>query len=1030
MNQLGYANNNEMLAALSSCKEEWTDGQHPVLQQVLNRKETPVKIPQDILAQMDDNIRADMIKINRHRSPPVSLKYFQYLAALSVENFLRRLSEGPKQLLTELQTFDGWRRRHLPRPQSTDDLRKLALWIATGGGKTLLMHLNYHQFLRWKKDLFKSLDNIILLTPHETLSAQHLEEMRLSGVPCFRHGESHSRLDLTGGHPIRVIEITKLSPRTHSNKSPLLDEFADSRNLVFVDEGHKGAGGKAWFEHKRKLAEKGFLMEYSATFGQAVADPKDKERAEEYAHAIALDYSYRYFHGDGYGKDFDVVNLKGSPAAEKQDILMLGNLLSFLQQRMCFAENREEFLRHNLEPPLLLMLGATVTGSKNAETTDIAEFTAFLHRVALDKNQTGRAWLQQAIGRILRGDSDIEDESGVDIFSKRLDWLNRRFSGESDTPNAGEVCNALRKHVLRADAPGALQFCAIPGAKGEAVLRVSNGDPFGLIYVGDVIPKLRDIIQGVEPGIASIEESTLGRFFPEVAGAASPINILIGAKKFMEGWSSWRVSGMGLLHVGRSEGPLVFQLFGRGVRLKGAGMTLKRGGSHEAPPPPNLALLETMNIFGVQANFVSMIREMLDREGVWKETLFLPVSEPSLPKSPTDRLIVPEYPEQGFTESIELGIRDGITAHLDLSSSAIRVATGKEATQQTESGVNSSGGEASFPDTAIAVVDFDQLRRQLLEYRTRSKKWNLTVPLENLPDILRNQCGVKCDADAPLEPNSRRDIRRIRDAAFSVLRKYTDKFYTAQRSEWELQNVRYGKLSKKHPNFEQLEIGLELRIPPTEKQFIQAIRDLISNRRNLEQMWNSQEGDPPRIYFCHHLYQPLLLMDALKTKNKGIDVSPPGLNSGEAAFVRQLKKYLESAPNRPKNEQIFLLRNQSRAGVGFHGDAGAVYPDFILWIKRGQQQRIVFIEPHGMRHAPAYAHDPKARLHETLGPIQTKLATKHKNVTMDSFVISETPYDDLVKNYDSGDWKEEDFHERHILFAGEVGNIPRILGDM
>jgi len=45
--------------------------------------------------------------------------------------------------------------------------------------------------------------------------------------------------------------------------------------------------------------------------------------------------------------------------------------------------------------------------------------------------------------------------------------------------------------------------------------------------------------------------------------------LLIGSKKFSEGWSSWRVSSMGLMNVGKSEGSQIIQLFGRGVRLKG-----------------------------------------------------------------------------------------------------------------------------------------------------------------------------------------------------------------------------------------------------------------------------------------------------------------------------------------------------------------------------------------------------------------------------------------------------------------------------
>jgi hypothetical protein len=57
----------------------------------------------------------------------------------------------------------------------------------------------------------------------------------------------------------------------------------------------------------------------------------------------------------------------------------------------------------------------------------------------------------------------------------------------------------------------------------------------------------------------------------------------IGSKKFIEGWDCWRVSAMGLMHVGRAEGTQIIQFFGRGVRLKGYVWSLKRSG-HANPP--------------------------------------------------------------------------------------------------------------------------------------------------------------------------------------------------------------------------------------------------------------------------------------------------------------------------------------------------------------------------------------------------------------------------------------------------------------
>ncbi len=50
--------------------------------------------------------------------------------------------------------------------------------------------------------------------------------------------------------------------------------------------------------------------------------------------------------------------------------------------------------------------------------------------------------------------------------------------------------------------------------------------------------------------------------------------------------------------------------------------------------------------------------------------------------------------------------------------------------------------------------------------------------------------------------------------------------------------------------------------------------------------------------------------------------------------------------------------------------------------------------------------------------------SKIKNVILDSFVISKTPYDKLRTRIcdDSGPWSREKFAESHILFFDEIEN--------
>ena len=108
--------------------------------------------------------------------------------------------------------------------------------------------------------------------------------------------------------------------------------------------------------------------------------------------------------------------------------------------------------------------------------------------------------------------------------------------------------------------------------------------------------------------------------FQQLDDINSSINILIGSRKFMEGWNSWRVSTMGLMNIGRGEGTQIIQLFGRGVRLKGKEFSLKRSTElNIAHTPQHVPLLETLNVFGIRADYMHQFREFLENEGLSTE---------------------------------------------------------------------------------------------------------------------------------------------------------------------------------------------------------------------------------------------------------------------------------------------------------------------------------------------------------------------------------------------------------------------------
>ena len=545
---LGYAHNRDLLEDIKQADEGYdASGRSHIYHRLVSRG-SKVKIPADDLARYDENIRIHLAAINARRAEPITLRYFQYLAALYTEIVLDRLFHHKAQLLADLNTFVQERNAaKLPgeppdEPFTESDLTKLAYWMATGSGKTLILHLNYHQFLHYNTE---PLDNILLVTPNEGLSEQHLQELEASGIPCRRFDLNHSGLWSGNKQAVQVIEITKLVEEKRGGGVSVPVEAFEGRNLIFVDEGHKGTGGEAWRGYRDALGATGFTFEYSATFGQALSAARNDPLTVEYGKAILFDYSYRYFYGDGYGKDFRILNLREESDEAKTDLLLLGNLLSFYEQQRLFAEQTEALRPYHLEKPLWVFVGSTVNAvysEKGQKRSDVLTVVRFLHHVLENR----RGWAVKGIEKLLAGRSGLVTPDGTDLFAGRFPYL--RQSGLS----ASDLYDDILRQVLRAPSGGGLHLCDIKSAAGELGLKAAGAeDYFGLIYIGDtsefkkLVGKRR---RRHHPRRGCHRRLAVHRHQPP----DTPLNLLI-APKFMEGWNSWRVSNMGLLNIGRQE---------------------------------------------------------------------------------------------------------------------------------------------------------------------------------------------------------------------------------------------------------------------------------------------------------------------------------------------------------------------------------------------------------------------------------------------------------------------------------------------
>lgn len=968
----------------------------------------------------DENICRHTRQIGEKRGG-LRWKYFQYVALLFTEMYLDRYFSNAEAFCADLNAWlDDKKTESLGlidfQPYTVDKLNKLALMCATGSGKTLIMHMNILQFLHYFKRAKRlnsklSINKVIVLAPNEGMSKQHLEELALSSIPAAMFEKD--RGFATRRDDVIVIDMNKLKEEGKV-KTVSVDSF-EQNNLVLVDEGHRGLSGDVWYDYRTRLSAEGFAFEYSATFKQALnanatgnTQKAKDERAlmEEYGKSIIMDYSYKYFYSDGYGKDYRIYNLQKSIVEEQRHLYLVGCLLSFYQQMKVFETKADELREFHIEKPLLVFVGNRVTapvkssGLSQAEKellTDVEEVLVFLNTFL-----SNRAKAIESIRAVLNEDTGLYDGSGKDLFYGDFSALQDIFGHDIDPAAVfADILHIVFNTDGNADEPR-LRLENIRQVSGEIGLKVGEyGDYFGVINIGDTSGLLKNCEQkGI---IVSTEEFVSDSLFRSINAQNSKIKMLIGSRKFTEGWNSWRVSTMGLINFAKGEGSQAIQLFGRGVRLKGYEGCLKRSRMLDAgvKPPKHIELLETLTIFGVKAQYMEDFKSYLEQEGTptnetvhefrlpvisrfnevqGKKLHVIKVKDGANFKQQARRLVL-DKPDQGFLR------------YLLKSKTIIDCRSKIQSIDSTFSfKIEAMPEEHVLPANVLPLLDIQRIFEELQQYKSEKRYFNISIVADKLLEILQTEGWyVLLIPKHHLEINTLAKLEAATDYAIMALKSYMDKFFKYEKERWEAPMLEYAILDADDSNFvDEYTITYAQQHPLDTtsdelETFISEISTILQANNGLDTYKkDSFHGRMVMFDFRSHLYAPLI---CLEKSNLKIQVSPVALNSDEMIFVDYLKEYVESHSSELEGKSLYLLRNKSKVGMGFF-EAGNFYPDYILWINTEDKQYISFIDPKGLMHVRP--DDPKVEFYKAIKELEARLAptADGKTVVLNSFIMS------------------------------------------
>jgi len=797
-------------------------------------------------------------------------------------------------------------------------INRMCFWMATGSGKTLVMIklIAYLHFLIRHREIPPH--NILILAPSE----HFLKQIRET-VAEFNSGDVYIQLvplrEMHRHRQVRIGETVTVYYHRSDNISDVQKEALtdyrtyenDGRWYVLLDEAHKGGKEDSRRQaYYKVMVREGFLFNFSATF----TEPEDIA-------TTVKQYNLGNFVRNGHGKniylnesEYEAFSTRAEEISDdERRVIVLKSLLT-----LAHVSHRVKALRTDTgfeklyHLPLMLTLVNSVNTDIENERNDLWAFFQTLRDIA--GGEIERTLFKRAKTELLadwRKTELLFHEDGGETIAKH------------ETAVADMTVADLREAVFLSRDKAALQFVR-SGDNKELALQMKNAAaPFALIRIGNTAKWRNQLLVGYEETQALQEKS----FFDGLE--TSPITILMGSRSFFESWDSNRPNVINFINIGGFDAKkFVVQSIGRGVRIETlpgkrrrfdflkaelteAEQTAIQNSGLSILPPETLFLFATNRkaVKSVLEGLAGEKRQTFETLAGFEKSAIPMVGETAMP------LLIPAYRESepgadrypfamsaetlkkfsqwlGRTSDAVFAVRDG----LDLSQvAALR-------------GMDTANGTIKIkPDKHYAMLAF--LQQRLISHLSRTAQ--------------------QTDGVRPIEQQDIVHFRHIRVRS-EYVRELQEKIDQVKRGKSELtRRDLAGQFSRGEITEEEFDAQSAGKNEATFKDL--TIRKLLN-----------------------HYYFPVVLGD-----EKVDYIQHIIKHKSEVDFLAELQQWL--AGNQPDwDGWMFSKIDESLDEVYIpycddsKNEDRRFLPDFIFWMCRGNQYRIVFVDPKGDTHANAY----------------------------------------------------------------------------
>ncbi|MGC8870538.1 MAG: DEAD/DEAH box helicase family protein [Brevinematia bacterium] len=802
-------------------------------------------------------------------------------------------------------------------------INRQAFWMATGSGKSLII-------VKLIEILKKLMDNkeipekdILFLTYREDLINQFKKYVNEFNELAVKHGIKIQLKELTEYEKVKreslvpfLNEVVVFYYRSDLISDEQKEKIIDFRNYenggnwyIILDEAHKGDKE----ESKRQIfysimARNGFLFNFSATFVDVID-----------IITTVFNFNLERFVSEGYGKHIHILKQEVRAFKEKEDynrrekkkiVLKALILLTYVKK---FKRKIEEIRKDLYHEPLMLTLVNTVNLSEiKEEEPDLKLF--FKEIESIGKGEVDETLLKESIKEIL--DEFSENKTTYDKFEIKIDEKMLKTIDLKD----------ILQEIYNSDRFGSIEVLTIPEKRQEAILKLKTGDkPFALIKIGDAIKWIKDNLKGYE-----VNESYEDKSIFENIEEREEISILMGSRAFYEGWDSNRPNLILFINIGTGTDAkkFVIQSIGRGVRIepiknkrkrlknlfnKGEddGLLSKIGGDLL------VQLLETLFVFGTNRNALNEVINTLKVKEGFEDTLDDVTVTPSI-QSYT--LLIPVYKE---------------SRKLYLEREPQKFLISKNYLADLKAYFNTV-------DDKVLIVSHD-ISPELLQHIKKSFEMQekyYRSEINNLPfKVIVSKIIKHFDVNMKdLEKFKRLENEIIH---FKKIRAFFENPEEREKLKEKIKKVAsYPEKQKEEKELEKL-YG---KIP---------LEDYNKKFQEISKKYSKEENykDLKIKYVAEHYYNPLIL-----STNEKIDYIKHIIKTrSEVDFINKLEAFIDK-DNLDVDWWVFskIDEHLDEVYIPYYDPESntirSFKPDFIFWLKKGDEYRIVFVDPKTIKY--------------------------------------------------------------------------------